>query len=83
MDYFKEENVSVTQCYHSCPFFGTTDGSAMVCQHPKWESNLSVYAGLIITQENSRDGNFPSKCPLKEEGCTSVSSKYTYKIKLD
>jgi hypothetical protein len=58
-----EENVMVTECYHKCPFFGTTmDG--MQCNHPIWQYNKNAYANMIITQDNSH-GRVPDECPLR------------------
>ena len=65
----------ITKCYHSCPFFGNSmDG--MECNHPYWKDKGS-YENMIITQDNSRDGKIPEKCPLRNEDLTIV-----YKLKL-
>lgn len=54
----------ITTCFHSCPFFGISmDG--MHCNHPFWDDK-NPYENMIITQENSRNGNFPEQCPLKK-----------------
>ena len=59
----------VTCCYHECRFFGTSpDG--MQCNHPHWEDK-GAYDNMIITQDNSRDGNIPEECPLRN-GSTEV-----------
>ncbi len=55
----------VKGCYHSCPFFGTSmDG--MECRHPYWKDK-GAYENMIITQDNSRDGKIPEKCPLHND----------------
>ena len=60
-----EKEIKITQCYQSCPFFGKSmDG--MECKHPYWEDK-NPYENMIITQNNSMDGQFPEKCPLKKE----------------
>jgi len=62
----KEEKIS--QCYQSCPFFGVSmDG--MFCKHPYWEGK-DAYANMIITQDNSKNGDIPEKCPLKKSDLT-------------
>lgn len=65
-----KREIKITRCYRSCPFFGNSmDG--MQCNHPYWEGK-GAYANMIITHDNSRDGNIPEKCPLKTEQLTSV-----------
>lgn len=52
----------IKYCYHSCPFFSNSmDG--MYCSHPFFEGK--GYESMIITQQNSRDGDIPEKCPLR------------------
>ena len=64
---------NITDCYHSCSFFGTgMDG--MRCEHPYWKDK-SAYDNMIITQDNSRNGKIPEKCPLRKEELT-----ITYKL---
>jgi len=54
--------IKVKECYHKCWFFGVSmDG--MQCNHPYWRDK-EAYGNMIITQQNSRDGNIPEKCPL-------------------
>lgn len=65
-------NKKITSCYQSCPFFMSTP-DAMVCNHPYWEDK-EPYSNMIITHENSRDGNIPPKCPLREQ---ELDIKYT------
>jgi hypothetical protein len=38
----------------------------MVCNviHPYWDDK-TPYENMIITQDNSKNGNIPQKCPLK------------------
>ena len=63
-----EKKIEINTCYHSCPFFGVSmDG--MNCNHPYWEEK-SAYSDMIITQDNSRDGKIPEKCPLRNEQLT-------------
>jgi len=70
-----KKEIIITGCYHSCKFFNvSSDG--MECGHPYWD-NKSSYENLIITQENSRDGNIPNKCPLKQNDLEII-----YKLKL-
>lgn len=58
----------IKQCFHSCPFFGNSmDG--MQCNHPYWDDK-EPYDNMIITQDNSRDGKIPEKCPLKKSDLT-------------
>jgi hypothetical protein len=60
-----EKEIKITGCYYSCTFFGNSmDG--MVCNHPYWKDK-GAYENMIITQDNSRDGKIPEKCPLKNE----------------
>jgi len=69
------KEIKITGCYYggtnqSCPFFGyTADG--MQCNHPYWKGK-GAYENMIITQDNSRDGKIPDKCPLKNEQLTIV-----------
>lgn len=67
MRYVKEQ--IVTGCYHECKFFGT-DMDGMKCCHPEFEDK-GAYKNMIITQQNSRDGNIPEKCPLRN-GSTEI-----------
>ncbi len=60
-----EKEHKIKQCFHSCPFFKSNmDG--MFCDHPYWLDKGS-YENMIITHENSRDGEIPEKCPLRIE----------------
>jgi hypothetical protein len=53
----------IDRCYSSCPFFGNSmDG--MECRHPFWD-NKPAYENMIITHDNSKNGDIPEKCPLK------------------
>jgi hypothetical protein len=62
------KEIKVTGCFHSCPFFRTSmDG--MHCGHPHWDDK-GAYDNMIISQDNSRNGNIPERCPLKEESLT-------------
>ena len=63
-------------CYHKCSFF-CSDMDGMKCTHPYFEDK-DVYDNMIITQENSRDGKIPEKCPLRY-GKTEI----VLRIKLD
>jgi len=56
----------VKGCWNECPFY-TTSGNAMKCGHPYFEKLKDPYKCMIITHENSRDGNIPNECPLKKE----------------
>jgi len=70
MKYIREQIVN--ECYHECNFFSTNmDG--MKCNHPYWEDK-GAYDNMIITQDNSRDGNIPEKCPLRN-GHTEIVLK--------
>lgn len=67
-------DINIKACFHSCPFFGSNmDG--VHCKHPHWDDK-GVYESMIITQENSRGGNFPEKCPLRLEPLT-VTKTYS------
>jgi len=60
----KIEN-KITNCYHSCWFFGTSmDG--MQCNHPIWKDK-GAYSNMIISHDNCKNGNIPEKCPLRIE----------------
>lgn len=60
-----KKDVKITGCYNSCWFFGVSmDG--MQCNHPYFKDKGS-YENMIITQDNSRCGNIPDKCPLKND----------------
>ncbi len=74
MRFVNEKIVKV--CYHECLFFGT-DMDGMKCNHPYFEDK-GAYEDMIISQENSRDGKIPEKCPLRN-GKTEV----VLRIKLD
>lgn len=69
-----EKEIQIKQCYHSCPFFKTTN-QEMYCNHPFFEDK-SEYENYIITQENSKNEKVPEKCPLKTENLT-----INYKLK--
>jgi hypothetical protein len=43
----------------------------MQCNHPYWKDK-GAYENMIITQDNSRDGKIPKKCPLKNEQLTII-----------
>ena len=62
MKYCKKEIVK--GCYHQCTFFGT-DMDGMQCVHPYFDDK-GPYDNMIITQDNSRDGNIPEECPLRK-----------------
>jgi len=58
-----KKEIEIKSCFHSCPFFNvSTDG--MQCNHPYWKDK-GAYENMIITQDNSRYGKIPEKCPLK------------------
>lgn len=59
------EDIKIKKCYYSCPFYGTSMDD-MQCNHPYWEDK-GAYDNMIITQDNSKDGKFPEKCPLRIE----------------
>jgi hypothetical protein len=64
------KKIKIKQCYYSCPFFDTSmDG--MECNHPYWKDK-GAYENMIITQDNSRNGKMPEKCPLKKEQLTII-----------
>lgn len=73
-----KQEIKITGCYHSCPFF-TVNGNTMECGHTSFD-NLNPYDRLIITQDNSRDGNIPEKCPLRQGSLTIEYKLYTSKI---
>jgi hypothetical protein len=58
----------VDGCFQKCPFFGN-DSDGMCCNHPYWKDK-GTYDNMIITQENSRDGNIPQLCPLLKSDLT-------------
>jgi len=55
----------ISGCYHMCPFFAT-DADGMKCGHPYWIGKRS-FDNMIITQQNSRYGKIPEKCPLRDD----------------
>jgi recombinational DNA repair protein RecR len=59
----KTVEAEISQCWYCCPYF-EVQGHDMICTHPKLDPK---YFGLIITQSNSRNGNFPEECPLRKE----------------
>ena len=74
MKYIKEKVVK--ECYHQCPFF-RTDMDGMKCGHQYFEDK-KAYDDMIITQENSRNGKIPEKCPLRTE-----STEVVLRVELD
>lgn len=63
-----ERERKISGCQNRCPFFNSTmDG--MECVHPYWEDK-NGYDNMIITQQNSRNGKVPEKCPLRIEDLT-------------
>jgi hypothetical protein len=71
----KESDVTVKECYHSCPLFGTSS-EGMECTHPIFEYG-SPWDRMIITQDNSRD-RVPDECPLRKSAIKIIKN-----IKLD
>lgn len=65
-----KKEIKITKCYHSCPFFENSRGG-MQCNHPYWKDK-GAYENMIITRDNSREGNLPENCPLKKEDLTIV-----------
>lgn len=66
-----KKEIKINSCFHNCTFFGVSmDG--MYCGHPYWDNSESAYDNMIITQDNSRDGKIPEKCPLKKENLTII-----------
>jgi hypothetical protein len=53
-------------CGYECPYYEVY-GNEMTCDHPTLKNSRNPFAGLIITQDNSGDGQFPEECPLREE----------------
>jgi hypothetical protein len=70
METIKNKNV-VKGCYNECPFYQTS-GNCMECGHPYFEKQKDPYSCMIITQDNSRDGNIPEECPLRKESIKLV-----------
>lgn len=64
-------------CYFECTFFNKS-GNCMECCHPFFDDK-NVYENMIITQENSRDGNIPEKCPLR---ANDIEIRTTVKLNL-
>ncbi|MFW5847670.1 MAG: hypothetical protein ACOCVF_02010 [bacterium] len=63
MKYIKEHKVN--GCYHECYFFGI-DSDGMRCNNPYFDDK-KPYENMIITQQNSRNGKIPEKCPLRKD----------------
>ena len=58
----------INKCYHSCPFWANSmDG--MFCNHPYWDDK-EAWSNMFISQDNSRNGKIPEKCPLRKEELT-------------
>lgn len=58
----------INGCRHICPFWANSmDG--MYCNHPYWDDK-PAYDSMIISQDNSNDGNIPNECPLRKEDLT-------------
>lgn len=71
-----EKTEIVKGCYHECRLF-KSDMDGMQCTHPYFEDK-GPYENMIITQQNSRDGKIPEKCPLRNgdlEMCVQVRLK--------
>ena len=65
-----EKVIEITGCYQRCQFYGESmDG--MQCDHPYW-ADKGAYDNMIITQENSRGGNIPEKCPLRAKSLNII-----------
>lgn len=75
MKYVKEKLVK--ECYHMCPFFAT-DMDGMKCTHPYFDDK-GAYENMIITQQNSKSGNIPEKCPLRS-GSTDIIMRISLSI---
>ena len=60
--------VKITGCCPRCPFYEVSMGE-MGCAHPHWDDK-GAYDNMIITQDNSRGGKIPEKCPLRVESLT-------------
>lgn len=75
-----EKQIEISQCYHSCPFFKTTN-QEMYCNHPFFEDK-PVYENCIITQDNSKNGKVPEECPLRKEQLTINYKLKNYEIKI-
>ena len=74
MRYINEKIIK--ECYHNCIFF-STDVDGMKCTHPFF-SDKQPYDNMIITIENSTNGNIPEKCPLRKDKVEVV-----LRVKLD
>ncbi len=60
--------VKITGCRRECTFYEISmDG--MGCAHPHWDDK-GAYDNMIITQDNSRGGKIPEKCPLRVRSLT-------------
>jgi hypothetical protein len=64
-----DKEIVINECFNKCPFFGVSmDG--MECQHPYWDDKC--YENMIITHDNSKNGNVPEKCPLRKNSFTTI-----------
>lgn len=59
----RTQRVTITRCYHECPYFGLEGGPGpvMMCNHPCW-ADKGTYAGAIISHPECDEG-FPDRCP--------------------
>ena len=65
----------IRKCYCECLFFHyDEERDTMECNHPHW-NDFDADENLIIAQDNSKDGKFPEKCPLKEEQLTVIYTR--------
>ena len=71
------KTLTVKSCYHACTFFAT-DMDGMMCCHPEFDGK-NAYDNRIITQQNSRGGNIPEKCPLRK-GNTEIITQIKLQI---
>lgn len=68
--------IKIKGCYYMCPFFGVSE-DGMECRHPYFKDK-KPYENMIISQDNSKNGKIPEKCPFRKNDLT-ISITYSLK----
>jgi hypothetical protein len=61
----KTTEITVSECYQRCPYYGVVDGNTMACLHPFFDDK-PPYSNLIIDKWNARNKTVPNACPLRK-----------------
>lgn len=72
-----EKKVTISKCYHECPYFSLDGGPSpvMYCGHPSL-SGKGQEAAFIISHPDC-DTGFPKKCPLLPPGYEAPKPVYS------